>query len=84
MGSIPSNNFPLAVDYWHDTKQEPSVLPIKTAEAGLLLARLPGSEEDLPSVHQLLYILRMNGDFPTPAQRLFERETRIVKPSLVE
>ena len=76
--------FALAVGYWYGTKQEPPILPIKTSETGLFLTRLPGSEDALPGVHQLPQIFGMNGDFPPPTERLFQGETRIVKPSLVQ
>src|SRR5262245_13675987 len=64
--------------------QKPPIPAVETTKACFNLSRFPSKHDGSPVMCKPLQVVRVNGYGPSPVQRLFRRETRVIEPALIE
>ncbi len=82
--SIPLDQVALVVELRHAPKQEPAIHPVVPPQACFRLAGPAGRQERAPIIQQCGQVCRADCRLPAAADRLPEREARVLQPALVE
>jgi hypothetical protein len=73
-----------SIEFWNNTYQEPSVLSVISPNAGFQFARFGIIQQGKPSTNELVQVIGVNDNLPTPTFRLLQSQAGVLVPAFVQ